>query len=248
MSVNLEAAINFLRSKVGHVRYSMTGSRNFSDGTCDCSGAVYTALRQGGASNLGYIASTETLHAWLKANGFKLIAENHEWTMKRGDVVIWGKKGASAGAGGHTGICVDGQNWLECTAWKSLGETQQNHDTRWAMNGGPYFYVYRYAGTTPAATLTKAGAYSLAGKSLETLASDVQAGKVGSGDARKAALGGLYDAVQTIINERARVISATTSHQQLVNQVLAGKLGTGPVRKKLLGSYYAAVQAIVNKS
>lgn len=152
MSVNIETAINFLKSQVGKVSYSMYGSRNFSDGTCDCSGAVYTALRKGGASNLGYIASTETLHAWLQANGFKLIADNREWTMKRGDVVIWGRKGESAGAGGHTGICIDGQNWLECTAWKDLGETQQNHDARWSMNGGPYFYVYRYTGATPAKT------------------------------------------------------------------------------------------------
>lgn len=145
MMVNIETAISFLNSQIGKVSYSMYGSRNFSDGTCDCSGAVYTALRKGGASNLGYIASTETLHNWLLNNGFKLIAENSEWQMKRGDVVIWGRRGQSAGAGGHTGICVDSQNWLECTAWRDLGETQQNHDARWAMNNNPYFYVYRLA-------------------------------------------------------------------------------------------------------
>lgn len=144
--VDIEKAISFLKSKVGRVYYSMYGSRNFSDGTCDCSGAVYTALRQGGASDLGYIASTETLHGWLKANGFSLIAENSEWAMKRGDVVIWGRKGQSAGSGGHTGICIDNQNWLECTAYKDLGETVQNHDARWEMNDNPYFYVYRLTG------------------------------------------------------------------------------------------------------
>lgn len=149
MAISIEAAINFLEAQIGHTTYSMYGSRNFSDGTCDCSGAVYTALRHGGASNLGYIASTETLHNWLLANGFGLIAENKEWKMKRGDVVIWGKKGFSAGGGGHTGICVDGQNWLECTAYNELGETKQNHDARWQMNDGPYFYVYRLnAGAT----------------------------------------------------------------------------------------------------
>ncbi|BCX29453.1 peptidoglycan amidohydrolase family protein [Latilactobacillus curvatus] len=141
--VNIEVAISFLQTKVGNTTYSMYGSRNFSDGTCDCSGAVYTALRQGGASNLGYIASTETMHGWLLNNGFGLIAENSDWSMQRGDVVIWGQKGYSAGAGGHTGICTDGQNWLECTAWKGLGETIQSHDARWLMNDQPYFYVYR---------------------------------------------------------------------------------------------------------
>ncbi|MFD1484700.1 peptidoglycan amidohydrolase family protein [Lacticaseibacillus baoqingensis] len=150
MAINIEKAISFLQAQIGHTEYSMYGSRNFSDGTCDCSGAVYTALRKGGASNLGYIASTETLHGWLISNGFKLIAENADWQMKRGDVVIWGRKGQSAGAGGHTGICIDGQRWLECTAWQDLGETIQNHDARWEMNGGPYFYVYRLAGAAAA--------------------------------------------------------------------------------------------------
>ena len=148
MSFDIDKTIAFLKSKIGHVTYSMYGSRNFSDGTCDCSGAVYTGLVQGGFAPMSYIPSTETLHAWLIGNGCQLIAENTEWQMQKGDIVIWGRKGYSAGAGGHTGICIDGQNWLECTAWRDLGETIQNHDARWAMNDQPYFYVYRYTGTT----------------------------------------------------------------------------------------------------
>lgn len=148
MSFNIDNTISFLKSKIGKVTYSMEGSRNFSDGTCDCSGAVYTGLVHGGLTPMSYIPSTETLHAWLLNNGFKLIAENTDWHMQKGDVVIWGRKGYSAGAGGHTGICIDGQNWLECTAWRDLGETIQNHDARWEMNEEPYFYVYRYTGAT----------------------------------------------------------------------------------------------------
>ncbi|MDP1013626.1 peptidoglycan amidohydrolase family protein, partial [Klebsiella pneumoniae] len=89
----------------------MQGSRNFSDGTCDCSGAVYYGLMQAGGSDFGYIPSTETLHAYLTQNGFKLIAENIGWNAQRGDVVIWGKQGFSAGAGGHTGIFVNNVQW-----------------------------------------------------------------------------------------------------------------------------------------
>lgn len=148
MSFDIDKTIAFLKNKIGHVTYSMYGSRNFSDGTCDCSGAVYTGLVQGGFAPMAYIPSTETLHAWLISNGCQLIAENTEWQMQKGDIVIWGRKGYSAGAGGHTGICIDGQNWLECTAWRDLGETIQNHDARWAMNDQPYFYVYRYTGVT----------------------------------------------------------------------------------------------------
>ena len=141
--IDMNKAIAFGRSMVGKISYSMYGSRYCTDGTCDCSGFVYRMLREGGGNNFGYIPSTETLHSYLIQNGFTLIAEHTDWQMQKGDVVIWGKKGYSWGANGHTGICIDGQNWLECTAWKNLGCTIQNHDNRLAMNGYPYWYVYR---------------------------------------------------------------------------------------------------------
>lgn len=144
--INIDAAINYFYGlqKKG-VTYSMYGSRTGADGTADCSGSVYAALRSGGASDNGYVVSTETEHAWLIKNGFKLIAENTNWDAKRGDVTIWGQKGASAGAGGHTGIWLDNQNWIECTGWKN-GVIVANHDQRWQMAGCPYFYAYRYVG------------------------------------------------------------------------------------------------------
>jgi hypothetical protein len=149
MTLNIENGISALKQQIGRATYSMYGSRNFSDGTCDCSGAVYYGLTNGGVKQLGYIPSTETMHQWLLDNNYKLIAENSEWKMQAQDVIIWGRKGESAGAGGHTGIAVDGQNWIECTAWIGGGNGAEggviisNHDIRWAMNGCPYFYVYR---------------------------------------------------------------------------------------------------------
>ncbi|MCW2279866.1 peptidoglycan amidohydrolase family protein [Lactococcus lactis] len=149
MTFNLENGISALKAQIGHATYSMNYSRNFSDGTCDCSGAVYYALRLAGLPSLGYIPSTETLHSWLLSNGFELIAENQEWQMQEYDVIIWGKKGASAGSFGHTGIALDAQNWIECTGWSGGGNGPDggviisNHDQRWTMCGCPYFYVYR---------------------------------------------------------------------------------------------------------
>lgn len=149
MTLNIENGISALKQQIGRATYSMYGSRNFSDGTCDCSGAVYYGLRKSGCSDFGYIPSTETMHQWLLDNNYKLIAENAEWKMQAQDVIIWGRKGESAGEGGHTGIAVDGQNWIECTAWSGGGNGAEggviisNHDSRWAMNGCPYFYVYR---------------------------------------------------------------------------------------------------------
>lgn len=153
--VDLNKAIDFMyQLQRKGTKYSMYGSRIGTDGTADCSGAVYQALRNGGLPSAGYVLSTETLHSWLLKNGFKLVAENRSWNAKRGDVTIWGKRGQSAGAGGHVGIWIDGNNWIECTAWRN-GVITYNHDQRWAMAGRPYFYTYRYAGSTPASKPSK---------------------------------------------------------------------------------------------
>lgn len=144
--MDLNKMMNEGRNCVGKFSYSMFGSRTGADGTADCSGFVYRCVQAGGGKGYPFVPSTETLHEYLKQNGFALISENREWNMQAGDIVIWGKKGQSAGAGGHTGICLDGQNWVECTAYRNLGVTIQNHDVRWEMNGGPYFYVYRLIG------------------------------------------------------------------------------------------------------
>lgn len=148
MAVNIEAAIAYMyKLRSQGVTYSMYGSRTGTDGTADCSGAVYAALRAGGASNAGWVLNTESMHNWLVANGFMRVADNSEWTAQRGDVFIWGKQGQSGGAGGHTGIFVDGSNIIHCN-YGNNGVTVNNHDAYWAADGGPYFYAYRYAGGT----------------------------------------------------------------------------------------------------
>lgn len=142
MAINIEVGLSAIQKYVNNSRYSMYGSRFYTDGTCDCSGAVYWMLRQSGGYNYGYIPSTETLHDYLTKLGYAKIAENTDFPMQRGDVIIWGRKGYSAGAGGHTGIALDNQNWVECTAWKN-STIIANHDQRWVMAGCPYFYAYR---------------------------------------------------------------------------------------------------------
>lgn len=88
--------------------------------------------------------------------------------------------------------------------------------------------------------------YSTSGKSLESIAWDVQNGLAGDHDVRKALLGELYDGVQTIINERLGVISADESHKQLADQTIAGKYGNDSDRVFMLGTYYNVVQDIIN--
>lgn len=153
-TVDMEIAINHMNdNKRAGIPYSMGGARIgisvpelnlFADKrkSGDCSGTVYAAVRKAGAAAYNHVVSTESMHDWLKKNGFVLIAENVDWSMQRGDIVIWGKFGQSGGSGGHTGICTDDQNWIECTAWKN-GVIIANHYNRWVMAGKPYFYVYR---------------------------------------------------------------------------------------------------------
>ncbi|WP_347943512.1 peptidoglycan amidohydrolase family protein [Enterococcus cecorum] len=153
MAINMETAINYMyQLKNRGITYSMSGSRIGTDGTADCSGAVYISLVKGGAKPHSYPVNTESEHAWLIANGFELIAFNKSWNMQRGDVLIFGIKGRSAGAGGHTAIAVDHDNVIHCNY--GYNGVTVNSETTMPYNMG--FYVYRYRGPKPTNTPNKA--------------------------------------------------------------------------------------------
>ncbi|HEM5490428.1 TPA: glucosaminidase domain-containing protein [Streptococcus suis] len=231
MGVNIETALRWMSDRKGRVTYSMdyrNGPNSF-----DCSSSVYYALMSAGAISAGWAVNTEYEHDWLIKNGYKLIAENTDWVAKRGDIFIWGRRGQSAGAGGHTGIFVDPDNIIHCNyARNSI--TVDNYNQTAAASGWMYCYVYRLANQT-----------STSGKSLETLVQETLAGKYGNGDARKAALGNQYEAVMAVINGKAS--ASEKSDEELAREVLAGKHGAGEDRKRSLGPRYEPVQAIVNK-
>ena len=140
MTIDINTAIDWMYARKGQVSYSMT-SRD-GDDSYDCSSAVYYAYRSAGAASAGWAVNTEYEHAWLIANGFELISENTPFTAQRGDVFIWGQKGYSSGAGGHTGIFIDGDNIIHCN-YPYDGISVNDHDERWAYAGKPYYYVYR---------------------------------------------------------------------------------------------------------
>lgn len=143
MGINIETAINNMYAlKNRGISYSMTGSRTGADGTGDCSGTIYDSLRKGGASNAGWVLNTDSMHDWLLKNGFELIAQNQEWSMKRGDIVILGKKGSSGGAAGHVFLAVDGTNAIHCTH-KSEAENGIFVDNEAIMPYSMGWYVYR---------------------------------------------------------------------------------------------------------
>ncbi|MGQ7338042.1 peptidoglycan amidohydrolase family protein [Streptococcus suis] len=231
MGVNIETALRWMSDRKGRVTYSMdyrNGPNSF-----DCSSSVYYALMSAGAISAGWAVNTEYEHDWLIKNGYTLIAENTDWDAKRGDIFIWGRRGQSAGAGGHTGIFVDPDNIIHCNYARN-GITVDNYNQTAAASGWMYCYVYRLANQT-----------STSDKSLETLVQETLAGRYGNGDARKAALGNQYEAVMDRINGKTSAPQKTD--EELAREVLAGKHGNGDARKKSLGSQYEAVQKRVTE-
>ena len=140
MAINIENAIAWMEAREGKVSYSM--EYRDGDDSYDCSSAMYYSLRSAGASSAGWAVNTEYMHDWLIKNGYELIAENTECNAQRGDIFIWGKRGASAGAFGHTGMFIDSDNIIHCN-YAYNGISINNHDERWYYAGQPYFYIYR---------------------------------------------------------------------------------------------------------
>ena len=235
MAINMEQAIAWMEARRGKVTYSMD-YRN-GPNSYDCSSAVYYALMSAGAVSAGWAVNTEYEHDWLIKNGFKLIAENSVFSAQRGDIFIWGKRGQSAGAGGHTGIFVDSNNIIHCNYARN-GITVDGYLAVARASGNKYYYIYRPSAQSTVSTST-------AGKSLDTLVKETLAGKYGNGDKRKAALGNQYEAVMAVINGKTTAVQKTD--EELAKEVIAGKHGNGEQRKSSLGSRYDAVQKKVTE-
>ena len=235
MGVNIETAIAWMEARRGKVTYSMD-YRN-GPNSYDCSSAVYYALMSAGAVSAGWAVNTEYEHDWLIKNGFKLIAENSVFAAQRGDVFIWGKRGQSSGAGGHTGIFVDSNNIIHCNYARN-GISIDGYLATARAAGNRYYYIYRPSGQSSVSTST-------AGTSIDQLVQETLAGKYGNGDQRKAALGNQYEAVMAVINGKATASQKTVD--QLAQEVIQGKHGNGEDRKKALGSQYDAVQKRVTE-
>lgn len=140
MGVNIDEGIAWMQARKGQVTYSMD-YRNGPD-SYDCSSSIYYALMSAGAVSAGWAVNTEYEHGWLEKNGYELISENQPWDAQRGDIFIWGRKGYSSGAGGHTGMFIDSDNIIHCN-WAYDGISVNDHDERWLAAGRPYYYVYR---------------------------------------------------------------------------------------------------------
>ncbi|MFD1317343.1 GH25 family lysozyme [Loigolactobacillus zhaoyuanensis] len=141
--------------------------------------------------------------------------------------------------------------WKSLTGWQFSSSAGTLDRSIFYLDAKAWQAIANPAGKVIVATPAKPVAepkYSTAGKSLEQMAGDVIAKKVGSGNERASLLGAFNTSVQAIVNHRLNVYTAPQAVMALVAEVKKGVLGTGNTRKALLGSYYKPVQDTINKS
>jgi len=141
----IEKALAWFYARKGRVSYSME-SRN-GPNSYDCSSSVYHALKEAGLLPASYwIGNTDTLFDALEKNGWVRLPEdaNGEADTQRGDIFIWGIRGNSGGALGHTGMFTDTDNVINCRY--QAGIVIDNHDWLWSASGYPPYAFYRYVG------------------------------------------------------------------------------------------------------
>ncbi|WAM37820.1 peptidoglycan amidohydrolase family protein [Leuconostoc pseudomesenteroides] len=151
MAIDLNKLVAWFDNHKGKLTYSMTGSRNGSDGTADCSGSVTQAVYEAGASKYAYLYNTVTLGGYLQANGFKRISVNQTWDAKRGDVILMSfgnDMASSGGAGGHTGVMKSATQFISCdySTGGQQGTAISEHpwNEYYSYNHFSYIEVWRY--------------------------------------------------------------------------------------------------------
>lgn len=144
---NIDSAIQWYENRKGKVTYSMSERRG--PNSYDCSSALYYALIQGEFLPANtYIGNTDSLFNDLERNGWVQLQPNSQgnFDTRRGDVFIWGIRGDSNGALGHTGIFVDADNIDHCS-YGYNGIATSSYDWLHSINGNAPQTFYRYAGT-----------------------------------------------------------------------------------------------------
>jgi hypothetical protein len=147
----MEKAIQWFEAREDKVFYSMIqrDGQKRADGKLgyDCSSSEYYALIEAGLLPKGTkIGNTDSLFNDLEKNGWLKVEEREgKIDAKRGDIFIWGVRGASSGSFGHTGMFVNENDIIHCS-YAYDGIAVSNHDWLYALNGNPANTIYRYVG------------------------------------------------------------------------------------------------------
>lgn len=131
---NVDAMIRWYEDRLGKVTYSM--ENRYGPSSYDCSSSCYYALVAGGFLPSGSMGNTETLFGDLENAGWGTTA-----SPKRGDVFIWGVRGASGGAYGHTGVFYDETRIIHCNG-SANGISIDNYYPYLSGSGSPQSVIY----------------------------------------------------------------------------------------------------------
>ncbi|OUO60611.1 hypothetical protein B5F74_07150 [Collinsella sp. An271] len=212
------------------------------------------------------VAALAEIYAYLRATyGITRVIRHYDVTGKRCpapyvDAGKWaalraritgGGFGAAAG-GGNGGSAPSGS--VAELAQAVIRGDYGNGDARRGALGSRYDEVQaevnRILGGGSASGGSSSGG---SGADIEALAQAVIRGDYGNGDARRAALGASYDAVQARVNEILGAGGSSSGGsggadiEALAQAVIRGEYGNGDERRHRLGSLYDAVQARVNE-
>ena len=238
--------VNWFINRRGKLTYSMLGSRNGSDGTADCSGAVSQALKDAGIPIQG-LPTTVTLGQQLAKNGFYRVSRNEDWEAVTGDIVLmsWGRDmSTSGGAGGHVGVMIDSVNFISCDYSTKGAKGQAINTYPWndyfAWNNPTYIEVWRYPQSVNNGS--QSGNNGSNGNAINQFARDVLKGKYGNGNARKE---NIYKTVQNEVNVILSKGKVQNNYITVIaKDVIKGKYGHGNARKENL---YKTVQNEVDR-
>ena len=138
---------------------------------------------------------------------------------------------------------------LEALADDVIRGDYGNGDERKQRLGSQYDAVMAIVNARYGVTTNTTVTSTNTGVDIDGLARRVINGEFGVGDARKAALGSNYEAVQARVNQLLAGGTGTSSTDlnALADAVIRGDYGNGAQRQAALGANYNAVQALVNK-
>ena len=212
------------------------------------------------------VAALAEIYAYLRATyGITRVIRHYDVTGKRCpapyvDAGKWaalraritgGGFGAAAG-GGNGGSAPSGS--VAELAQAVIQGDYGNGDARRGALGSRYDEVQAEVNRIlGGGTATGGSSSGGAGADIEALAQAVIRGDYGNGDARRAALGASYDAVQARVNEILGAGGSSSGGsggadiEALAQAVIRGEYGNGDERRRRLGSLYDAVQARVNE-
>ena len=172
-----------------------------------------------------------------------------KWAALKARITGGGSGVAAGGGGGGTAPSGSVTELAQAVIRGDYG----NGDARRAALGDRYDEVQAEVNRILGGGSVSGSSSGGSGVDIEALAQAVIRGDYGNGDARRAALGANYDAVQARVNEilggggSSSGGSGGADIEALAQAVIRGDYGNGEERRRRLGPLYDVVQARVNE-